>query len=234
MDAHPIALRVAARAVSLACWENSTDIQDWMQAHNITTELELLQYFELDLVSTVIDALGKRPVVWQDLFDSGVELPPTVILDVWKDWTASGTMFNATAASYDVVFSACWYLDHLNEDWWSFYECNPRGYNLSAVQQARVLGGHASMWGERVDETDFFERVWPRTSATAEILWSGSPQNMTDISYSLVRGRLERFRCSMIDQFSIPASPIAPGYCGKPPVAADIGAHLPLPPLMDA
>jgi hypothetical protein len=70
------------------------------------------------------------------------------------------------------------------------------------------------MWGERVDETDFYGRVWPRSSATAEVLWSGSPKNIsTEISYTHVESRLDRFRCYMLQQTHVPISPITPGYC---------------------
>ena len=202
--------------VSLDCWKNSSAIQKWMVLHNVTHELDLLQLFELDLLDQVIHKYRKRPIVWQDLFDSGVQgISKYTILDIWKDWIMEGSLYNATNATYDVVFSACWYLDHLSLDWWSFYTCNPRNFaNLSASQQSHVLGGHSSMWGESVDVTNFFERVWPRSSATAEVLWSGSPKNISmDISYSHVQRRLAQFRCYMVQQFRISVSPIAPGHC---------------------
>jgi hexosaminidase len=203
-----------------------------MKSHHMKTEVELLQYFELNLLSSVTSDFHKRPIVWQDLFDAGVDLPETAILDLWKEWIMPQSLDNATAAGYDVLFSACWYLDHLNEGWWEFHKCNPRGIaNLSTDQEAHILGGHASMWGERVDSSNFFERVWPRLSAVSEVLWSGSPSNHDDLSSSLVQGRLERFRCLMIQQFDIPASPIAPGYCGHGPISNDNGAPL-LPPLV--
>lgn len=190
-----------------------------MKLHNITDEVKLLENFELDLVSLVHDTFIKRPVAWQDLFDSGVELPPTTVLGVWKSWTMTDSVMDTTAAGYDIVFSACWYLDHLNDDWWSFYKCNPRGFsNLTVAQQSHILGGHSSMWGERVDSTDFFERVWPRTSAVAEVLWSGGPRNYSDLSYSLLQERLSKFRCWMVQQFDIPVSPIEPGFCAGVPL----------------
>jgi len=209
--------------VSLSCWQNSTKIQDWMIAHNLTSEVELLQYFELDLIDTVGKKLDKRVIVWQDLFDSGVELPISTVLDVWKEWILAGSLYNATSAGYDVIVSACWYLDHQNERWWDFYRCNAMDKaNLTQDQREHVLGGHASMWGERVDATNFYERVWPRASAVSEVLWSGNAHNYSDLSYSLVQGRLERFRCWLVRQFQIPASPIAPGYCGDGPIASSV------------
>lgn len=179
----------------------------------MTMEVQVLQYFELDLVNTVIRNLKKRPIIWQDPFDSGVNLPNTVVLDVWKDWIMGDSVKRTTAAGYDIIFSACWYLDHLDEDWWKFHQCNPRGFgNINAEQQAHILGGHGSIWAEHVDSTNFFARVWPRMSAAAEVLWSGSP-NVA--SQYLVQARLVRFRCWMVQQYDIPASPIAPDYCSE-------------------
>jgi hexosaminidase len=185
-----------------------------MDLHNMTKVIELLQYFELDLLSYVIHSNGKRPIIWQDLFDMQIQgIPSNVILDIWKEWIMESSLYTATNANYDVIFSACWYLDHLNEDWWSFYTCNPRNMaNLTSMQQSHVLGGHTSMWGESVDSTDFFVRVWPRSSATAEVLWSGSPINSLS-HHSHVQARLEQFRCHMLRLVNVPISPITPGHC---------------------
>ena len=202
--------------VSLECWENSTTLQQWMRSHNMTKTVEVLQYFEMNLLRYVLNVSGKRPIVWQDLFDMDVKgIPSNVIFDVWKDWIMEGSVFKTTAADYDILFSACWYLDHLNENWWAFYSCNPRNMpNLTLNQQDHILGGHTSMWGENVDSTNFFERVWPRSSATAEVLWSGSPKSIsTELSSDHIQTRLNRFRCYMLEQFNIPISPVSPGHC---------------------
>ena len=203
-------------SVSLECWESSTNLQQWMKLHNMTKTVEVLQYFEMNLLQYVLNVSRKRPIVWQDLFDMDVQgIPSNVIFDVWKDWIMEVSVYKTTAANYDILFSACWYLDHLNENWWSFYTCNPRNMpNLTLVQQSHIIGGHTSMWGESVDSNNFFERVWPRSSATAEVLWSGSPKNIpTELSLGHVQGRLNRFRCFMIEQYQVPISPISPGHC---------------------
>jgi hexosaminidase len=204
--------------VSLACWQNSTKIQAWMVQHNFTDTVQVLQYFEQDLIALVTGPLlGKRAIVWQDLFDSGVNLPRDTILDVWKEWTWEKSLNDTTAAGYDVLLSACWYLDHLNEDWWQFYQCDPLRGLRDSRQSEHVLGGHASMWGERVDATNFYEKVWPRASAVAEVLWSGSSigssKTEDSVSYSLVEARLQGFRCWLVQRFRLPLSPVAPGYC---------------------
>jgi hexosaminidase len=193
--------------VSLDCWKASAHVHQWLKAHNLTSEVDLLDYFEDALLSFVIMRLHKRPIVWQELFESGLRLPPETIVDVWQNWNDNPVREKATK-SHSILVSSCWYLDHLDEDWKSFYECNPRGFNGTERQKARVEGGHASMWGERVDEENFMPRVWPRASATAEKLWTGASSSAA----ASAAERLVKFRCLMV-QRGVAASPIQPGSC---------------------
>jgi len=58
--------------------------------------------------------------------------------------------------------------------------------------------------------------VWPRASATAEVLWSGTaPNHDRGLDKDAVTDRLSTFRCYLVTQFGIQASPIfhGNGYC---------------------
>ncbi|NOY37635.1 MAG: family 20 glycosylhydrolase [Chlorobi bacterium] len=48
---------------------------------------------------------------------------------------------------------------------------------LSAEEKSRILGGEACMWSELVDSTTIESRIWPRTAAIAEKLWT--PASLT-------------------------------------------------------
>ena len=183
-------IHIGGDEVPLNCWEGSSQIHQWMREHGMQNVSQLLGYFEAKLLHIATNELGFRAVVWQELFDdlekrqqrqspplSGRNkeegwsplsaLPKQTVVDVWK-LSDLDTIQKAAAVGHDVIVSACWYLDHLNKDWEAFYECDPRKSlvtNLTRSEKRRVVGGHASMWGERVDTTNFMSRVWPRASA---------------------------------------------------------------------
>lgn len=198
--------------VPLDCWKNDSSIQAYMKDHSIKDEVEMFELFEQKLLK-IVDT--RRPIVWQEVFDLGINVSQDTIVDAWKDWgdQAKYAMGNATEQGLDVILSSCWYLDHLNQDWKDYYKCDPRSkFNGTDEQMSHVLGGHASMWGERADASNFMSRVWPRASSAAERLWSG-PNNVAE---STIDDRMYDFRCHMV-QRGIDAGPIGPGVCPKEP-----------------
>ena len=47
-------------------------------------------------------------------------------------------------------------------------------YGLSEEEANLVLGGEVALWSEQADPAVLDARIWPRTSAMAETLWSGN------------------------------------------------------------
>ena len=204
-------IHVGGDEVSFACWKNSSSIQSWMKERGMSNETFLYAYFESKLLSLVGDKHNKTTIVWQEAFNLGLPLRNDTIVDVWKKYD-NHTLQQATMQGHDVLVSKCWYLDYLTEGWQDFYNCLPRNFTGTSEQKSRVIGGHASMWGEGVDATNFMSRVWPRASAAAERLWRGAMRS----AEASVEERIITFRCHMVAR-GIAAQPIGPGCCDREP-----------------
>lgn len=72
-----------------------------------------------------------------------------------------------------------------------------------------VLGGEGCMWAEVVDRTNFISRVWPRSSAIAERLWSSRYTALIDDATR----RLEEHTCRMNRRGIGAQPPNSAGYC---------------------
>lgn len=196
-------VHVGGDEVDLSCWDESKDIVDWKKQHNISSSVELFELFEKRLLE-IVEKVGRTPVVWQEAFNLNLTLTASTIIDVWKGFDRK-TIEDATRSGFKVILSGCWYLDFLSSDWEKFYSCNPGNFTGPI---ALLLGGHASMWGEHVDASNFMSRVWPRASAVAERLWTGD----VSIAQANVKQRISVFRCRMVQQ-GFNAQPIGPGFC---------------------
>lgn len=190
--------------MSEACWLQDPSIAIWMKDHGMEETVELYEYFETKLLF-IVDQFCKTPIVWQEVFDLNLTIPKNTVVDVWKGFDKYSIQ-NATNQGYRVILSGCWYLDHLKETWQSFYECDP--LNFTSSNKDLMIGGHASMWGEHCDASNFISRVWPRASSAAEKLWHGTSKSAA----STIAERISNFRCRMV-QMGFAAGPTGPGVC---------------------
>src|SRR5260370_7385114 len=70
----------------------------------------------------------------------------------------------------------------------STYAVDPRSAAaapLTPEEKSRILGGEACMWTEWAPPETLDSRVWPRTAAIAERLWS--PQEVADVGSMYAR-----------------------------------------------
>ena len=193
--------------LSEVCWLEDPAIARWMTDHGMGNRtVELYEFFETRLFDT-ISGLHKTPIVWQEVFDLNLTIPSDAIVDVWKGFDKH-CIQNATRRGHRVILSGCWYLDHLGQTWESFYACDP--LNFTSPHRELLIGGHASMWAEHVDASNFVPRVWPRASAAAERLWHGTIG--TAAAASNVAERIHAFRCRMV-AMGFAAGPTGPGVC---------------------
>jgi len=195
------------------CWDQSMEVQAFKTKMGFTTDQQLRNYFETTIQQIAVTN-GYSPIFWEEVFDGGYTLDKTAVVNVWL---SSAKTIQVLQAGLRAVHSYGWYLDEQNppgashyfweDTWMNFYTNDPLGgQTVPPSQLALLLGGEASQWGEQVDSTNIFSRVWPRACATAERLWSALSVNDTNAA----QARIERQRCNMV-QRGIGAGPTRPG-----------------------
>ena len=219
------------------CWANNAEVQGFIRDKGLSGVHDVNRFFEDRLLSFLTEEHNRTVIVWQEVFTGTVlsrsqfqRFAPHLVIDVWLgDWRSMfGAITKPESGGSRALLSACWYLDHLNERFENFYSCDPHdflpskvGHSSSTDAFKRVLGGHASMWGENVDADNFFSRVYPRALAVAEKLWSPPLVDGLHLradgrirqSMGQVWRRMRRFRCALINR-GIRVGPRDPGhYC---------------------
>src|ERR1700757_5199667 len=155
-------------------WKANPRIQSFMRQHNLKDTAALQNYFNQRLLK-LLEKHGKHMIGWDEILTP--DLPKDVMVQSWRG-------FDSLAAGarngYRSILSAGYYLNLMSPAE-AHYKVDPlpETTDLSAEQQARILGGEACMWEEQTSEVDIDSRVWPRTAAVAERLWS--PRNVNDV-----------------------------------------------------
>jgi len=170
-------------------WDANPKIQEFKKKNNLKTNHELQTYFTMQL-APMLKKHGKQLMGWEEILTKN--LSKEAIVHSWRGpnegMVAGQSLVDAVKKGYKTVLSNGFYIDlmypiashYLNDPM-------PKGADLTAEEKARILGGEATMWTELATATTFDSRVWPRTAAIAERLWSA--ENITDVAN--MRKRLE-------------------------------------------
>ncbi|MES2731161.1 MAG: family 20 glycosylhydrolase, partial [Bacteroidota bacterium] len=155
-------------------WRANPNIQAFMKANNLANNHALQGYFN-KRVLPMLTKQGKKAMGWDEVFTPG--LPKDLIIHSWR---GKQSLIDAAKQGHQVVLSNGYYID-LNYSAAKHYLNDPLPANipLDAEAQKRVVGGEATMWTEYVDQHIIDSRIWPRTAAIAERLWS--PREVTNV-----------------------------------------------------
>eukprot|EP01103_Thecamoeba_quadrilineata_P000432 TRINITY_DN1036_c0_g1_i2.p1 TRINITY_DN1036_c0_g1~~TRINITY_DN1036_c0_g1_i2.p1 ORF type:complete len:454 (-),score=70.64 TRINITY_DN1036_c0_g1_i2:369-1730(-) len=138
--------------VITGCWSLDPSIASWMASHNIKTTTQLLQYFENNL-EPIITQNNRTSVCWEDLFDNGITLPSSVIVEAWSK---PDTLKQIVQAGLRGITSYGYYLNNQSpltgvyvgqweNTWQTMYTNDPTSaLNLSPSELQLVLGGEAA------------------------------------------------------------------------------------------
>jgi len=126
-------------------------------------------------LSKILQKLGKKMIGWDEILHP--DLPKDTVIHSWR---GPASLAEAARKGYDGILSSGFYID-LMYPASQHYKIDPVASDgtLSDNELAHILGGEATMWGEWVSPETIDSRIWPRTAAIAERLWS--PRNVTDV-----------------------------------------------------
>lgn len=180
--------------VRFSCWNSSTSIRAWMtmEGWNLD-EIDFMNLWGryLENARERLDRSLDRnvPVI---IWSSEMTEEPYQFIDkdryIVQIWGASNssTIANLLANGYKVIISNsdALYLDcgdgsfaNSGLNWCAPYKSSQNIYNnrLEAMAGSyidQVLGAEVAMWSETSDERIIDQKLWPRTAALAERLWT--------------------------------------------------------------
>jgi hexosaminidase len=157
-------------------WDANPRIQQFMKEHGLKDNAALQASFSTR-VQKIVAAHDKIMVGWDEVLQPGT--PKEVVIQSWRGPEFVG---QAVKGGNRAMLSAGYYID-LNESAAEHYAADPEGAGpttLTSDESKKILGGEATMWSEFVTPENVDSRIWPRTAAIAERLWS--PRDTRDVA----------------------------------------------------
>lgn len=155
-------------------WDRNPAIQDYMKKKGIKDNHALQAYFNTRLLK-ILQKHGKKMIGWDEILQP--ELPKDVVIHSWRGTAA---LAEAARKGYDGILSNGYYIDLIQPASQHYVpDPLPADSTLTPEEAKHVLGGEATMWAEWVTPETVDSRIWPRTAAIAERLWS--PRTVTDV-----------------------------------------------------
>jgi hexosaminidase len=157
-------------------WDANPKIQAFMRAHGFKTNQDLQAYFNTR-VQKIVSKHGKTMVGWDEILRP--DLPKDIVVQSWR---GQDSLAAAARQGYRGLLSFGYYVDLM----WPasrHYAVDPiadGAASLTPDEKKFILGGEACMWSEYVSPENIDSRIWPRTAAIAERLWS--QQDVKDVN----------------------------------------------------
>jgi len=171
-------------------WDANPKIQAFMRSHGLKDNSDLQAYFN-KRVQQMVSKHGKTMLGWDEILRP--DLPKSIVIQSWR---GPDSLAQAARQGYRGLLSSGFYVDLM----WPaarHYATDPlattgASASLTPEEQKRILGGEACMWAEYVSPENIDSRIWPRTAAIAERLWSA--QDVRDVNSMYQRLEEESLR----------------------------------------
>lgn len=168
-------------------WDKNPEVQQLKKDKNLADNHAVQAYFNQRLLEMLTEN-GKRMVGWDEILQP--QMPKDIVIQSWRGKEA---LIKAASDGYDVMLSSGYYIDLCQSAAFHYrHDPLPADAKLDPKAQSHVLGGEATMWAELVTPETIDSRIWPRTCAIAERLWS--PAEVRDSADMYRRLRLTSLR----------------------------------------
>lgn len=156
-------------------WKANPQIQEFMRQRGYHNTAELQTYFN-QRVLKIVQKYGKKMVGWDEILTPA--LPKESVVQSWRGYKS---LDQAAREGYNTIWSTTYYLDHMGPAEYHYLsDPLPADTKLTPEQASHVVGGEVCMWSEFVWEENIDSRIWPRTAAVAERLWS--PRDVNNVA----------------------------------------------------
>ncbi|MEC5167185.1 hexosaminidase [Flavobacterium sp. PL11] len=175
-------------------WDANPKIQEFKKKIKLVTNHDLQTFFTMKLIP-MLKKHNKQLMGWEEIMTK--DMSKNAIIHSWKGpnegLPVGQSVANAAKNGYQTVLSNGYYLDlmqSVNDHYLN--DPIPENSTLTVEEKAKILGGEATMWSELVSPATIDSRIWPRTAAIAERLWSS--QEIIDLSSMHKRMKNVSFR----------------------------------------
>jgi hexosaminidase len=159
-------------------WARNPDIKAYMEKKGMTTYRELETEF-ISRVQPILEKNGKKMMGWDEILRPGVSHDIMI-----QSWRGTESLVEAAKNGYTSLLSTGYYIDLIQPtDYHYLVDPIPANTDLTTEQQKLIVGGEATMWTEHVTPETVDSRIWPRTAAIAERLWSSDTVRNVDDMY---------------------------------------------------
>jgi hexosaminidase len=156
-------------------WDRNPQIQAFMKQKGLKDNHALQAYFNQQVLK-ILQKHGKKMIGWEEILHP--DLPKDAVIHSWR---GAASLATAAKQGYNGILSAGYYIDLILPAAQHYLaDPLPADTTLTPEEAKHVLGGEATMWAEWVSPETIDSRIWPRTAAIAERLWSS--RTVTDVN----------------------------------------------------
>lgn len=175
-------VHIGGDEVEAVHWKENPEIQAFMKKHKLSDNHALQAYFNREILK-ILTRHNKKMVGWDEIYQPG--LPKDIVIQSWRGTQA---LVDGARKGYQGILSNGYYIDlcetaerhYLNDP-------IPPDSPLTENEKKLILGGEATMWAELISPETVDSRIWPRTAAIAERLWSPSEVRDVDDMYERLK-----------------------------------------------